>query len=74
LTTLAFIVFEWLKIIEPNTIMLYDPKILLKSVHSWTSAAMFPGRQFRNFAYPFQVADDETCNANGRSQNALLPH
>jgi len=28
----------------------------------------FQGGQHRNFAYPFQAADD--ANANGRSQNA----
>ena len=33
LITLAFIVFEWLKIIEPNSTTLCDPRIRSKSVH-----------------------------------------
>ena len=43
LITLAFIVFEWLKRIEPNSTALYHPKIRSKSVHPWTSAEIFPG-------------------------------
>jgi len=43
LTTLAFIVFEWLKRIETNSTTLYDPRIRSKSVHPWT---VFPLRKF----------------------------
>jgi len=52
---LAFIVIEQLKRIELNSTTLYDPK---NSVHPWASAEIFQGRKRRNFAYPFQVADD----------------
>ena len=43
LITLAFIVFEWPKRIEPNRTALYHPRIRSKSVHPWTSAEIFPG-------------------------------
>ena len=43
LITLAFIVFEWLKRIEPNSTTLYDPRFRSKSVHPWTSAEIFTG-------------------------------
>ena len=58
LTTLAIIVCEWLKRIEPNRTTLYDPRIRSKSVHSWASAEIFPEGQSRNVAYPLQIADD----------------
>jgi len=58
LTTLAFIVFEWLERTEPNSTTLNDPRIKSKSVHPLASAAVFPGWQRRNFACPFQVSDD----------------
>jgi len=40
-TTLAFIVFEWLKRFEPNNTTLHDLRIRSKSVHSWASAEVF---------------------------------
>jgi len=43
LTTLAFIVFEWLKRIEPNSTTLYDPRIRSESVHTWACTETFPG-------------------------------
>ena len=58
LTTLAFIVFEWLTRIEPNSTTLNDPRIRSKSVHPLASAEVFPGWQRHNFAHGFQVADD----------------
>jgi len=42
LTTSAFIVFDWLKRIEPISITLYDPRIRSKPVHPWASAELFP--------------------------------
>jgi len=58
LTTMALIVFEWLKRIEPNSTTFYDPSIRSQSVHPWASMSVFQWRQRQNFAYPFQVADD----------------
>jgi len=60
LTTVAFIVFEQLKRIEPNSTTLYDPRTKSKAVHPWSQQKFFQerGEQRRNFAYPFQVADD----------------
>jgi len=34
--------FEWLKIIEPNSTALYEPRIRSISVHPWTLAEIFP--------------------------------
>ena len=48
LTSSTFIVFEWLKRIEPN---------INPSIHG-RSQKFFQGRQRRYFAYPFLVADD----------------
>ena len=56
-TTLAVIILEWLKRIEPTSTTPYDLNIRSKSVHPLVSAETFPGGQRRNFAYPFQVAD-----------------
>ena len=60
LITLSFIVFEWLKRIEPNsTTLSMTEELYWKSVQSWTYAKSFLVRRQRpNFAYPFQVADD----------------
>ena len=59
LTTLAFIDFEWLKIIEPNSTTLCDLSIRSKSVHPLASADIFPGGDnIEILLYPFQVADD----------------
>jgi len=58
LTTLAFIVFGWLKRIEPNSTTLYSPRIRSKSEHPWVRAEIFRVGATRSFAYPFQVADD----------------
>ena len=57
-TSLAFIVFVWLRRIEPNSTTLYDPRIRSKSEHPWVRADIFPVGATRSFAYPFQVADD----------------
>jgi len=56
LTTLVFIVFEWLN--ESNSTTLCDPSIESKSVQPWASVEIFPGGQRWNFSYPFQVADN----------------
>ena len=60
LTTLAFIVFEWLKRIQPDSTTLYDPRIRSKSqcIHGRPRKVFPRGGQRRNFACPFQVADD----------------
>jgi len=58
LTSLAFIVFVWLRRIAPNSTTLYDPRIRSKSEHPWVRAEIFPVGATRSFAYPFQVADD----------------
>ena len=57
LTTLEFIVFEWLQRVEPNSTTLYDRRIEICA--SMGVLRFFSrGGQHRNFAYPFQVADD----------------
>jgi len=58
LTTLALIVFEWLKRVEPNSAPFYNQIIRSKLMHPWASAAMFSIKTTQNFAYPFQVGDD----------------
>jgi len=50
--------FKWLWRIEPNSTKLFDPRIKSKPMHPWAFAENFPRGQRRNFAYPFQVADD----------------
>ena len=59
LITLAFIVFEWLKRIEPNsTTLSMTEDLYWKSVHPWTYAKIFLGKRQRpNSAYLFQVVD-----------------
>jgi len=42
LTTLAFIILEWLTRIEPKSTTLYDPWIRSKSLHPWASTDIFP--------------------------------
>jgi len=57
LTTLAFKVLSDLKRIEPNSTTLYDRRIEICA--SMGVLRFFSrGGQHRNFAYPFQVADD----------------
>ena len=59
LLTLAFIVFEWLKRIEPNSGALYDPRTISKSVHPVDVRRHFSwAGQRPSFVYPLQVADD----------------
>jgi len=61
LVTLTFIIFEWLKRIEPNSTTLYDPRIRSKSVHPVDVRRNFSRvRQRPNFAYPLQVPEDAT--------------
>jgi len=50
LTTLAFMVFEWLTRIEPNSTTLYDPK---NSVHQLASAEIFPDGATSTFCLSF---------------------
>jgi len=69
LTTLALIVFEWLKRIEANSTTFYDPRIRSKSVHPWASAEIFPMKTSSKYCLSFSGC--WRCNANGRSQNAL---
>ena len=58
LTNLALIVFEWLKRIEPNVTTFCDPRIKSNQCIHGRPQKIFQWRQRRNFAYPFQVADD----------------
>jgi len=55
-TTLAFIVFEWLNRIEPNSTTPDDLGIRSKSVHPWTSAEVFPVGATSKFLHiPFRL-------------------
>ena len=75
LITLLFIVFEWLKRIEPNSTTLFITQELDRNqcIHGRTQKFFF-------FAATSIICLSFTgcrrCNANGRSQNALpfLPH
>ena len=69
LTTLAFIVFEWRKRIEPNSTTLYDPRVRSKSVQPRASAEIFLGVETSTFC--LSISGCWRCNANARSQNAL---
>jgi len=68
LSTSAFIVFEWLERIEPNSTTLYDPRITQKQCINGRPQNFFQGETSK-FCSSFSVW--WRCNANGRSQNAL---
>jgi len=53
LTTSALIVFEWLKIIEPNSTTFHDPRIRSKSAQPWASAEIFPMKTTSKFCLSF---------------------
>jgi len=75
LTTFALIVFEWLKIIEPNSTTLYDPRFRSKSVYPMGVRRNF-SRVEATSKFCLFFTGCWRCNANGCSQNALpfLPH
>jgi len=54
---LAFKVLSGLKSIEPNSTTLYDPRIEI-GASTGVRRIFSRGGKHRNFAYPFQVADD----------------
>jgi len=69
LTTLACIVFEWLKRIEPKSTTFNYPRISSKSMHPWASAEIFQRGATSKFCLSFSGCWRR--NANGRSQNSL---
>jgi len=75
LRNLAFIIFELLRRIEPNSTTLYDQRMRSKSMYPWASAEIFPRRANVEILLILFRLLTMQC-VNGRSQNALplLPH